>query len=108
MGLRANFVTHFDLPLVLAVLAIAIAAKFTGGLSRRLFWREKTLLSMRHWLRLDASRRHGNYPGISRPGVLLINETVFVALVSIALVTSVLSGPFIKWAMTHSDSGHGV
>jgi hypothetical protein len=29
----------------------------------------------------------------------LINETIFVALGSTALVTSILSGPLIKWAM---------
>jgi hypothetical protein len=31
MGLPANFFTRFDLPLVLGVLAVAVAAKFTGG-----------------------------------------------------------------------------
>jgi hypothetical protein len=30
----------------------------------------------------------------------LINETVFVALVTTALITSILSGPLIKWAMS--------
>jgi len=30
----------------------------------------------------------------------LINETVFVALVTTVLVTSILSGPLIKWAMS--------
>jgi Kef-type K+ transport system membrane component KefB len=30
MGLRANFITHFDLPLVVVLLIVALIAKFIG------------------------------------------------------------------------------
>jgi Kef-type K+ transport system membrane component KefB len=31
MGLRANFITHFDLPLVVVLLIVALIGKFIGG-----------------------------------------------------------------------------
>lgn len=31
MGLRTNFITHFDLPLVVVLLIVALIAKFIGG-----------------------------------------------------------------------------
>ena len=101
MGLRANFINHFDLPLVLGVLAIAVAAKFTGGYLGAY---------------LGGKRGHQAYAigfGLMPQGAMgiilaflalefsLISETVFVALVLTALVTSILSGPLIKWAMAH-------
>jgi Kef-type K+ transport system membrane component KefB len=33
MGLRANFITHFDLPLVFGLLMVAVFAKFVGAAS---------------------------------------------------------------------------
>lgn len=101
MGLRANFINHFDLPLVLAVLAVAVAAKFTGGFLGAY---------------LGGRRGHEAYAigfGLIPQGAMgiilaflalefsLINETVFVALVTTALVTSILSGPLIQRAMEH-------
>ena len=38
----------------------------------------------------------------------LISETVFVALVCTALVTSILSGPLIKWTMAREIAARAV
>jgi Kef-type K+ transport system membrane component KefB len=40
MGLRANFITHFDLPLVVVLLIVALIAKFIGGCIGAYFGRQ--------------------------------------------------------------------
>jgi Kef-type K+ transport system membrane component KefB len=99
MGLRANFITHFDLPLVLGLLIVAVVAKFVGCCFGAYL-----------------GGKHGNQAFIIGFGLIpqgamgiilaflalefsLINERVFVALVCTALVTSILSGPLIKWVL---------
>lgn len=104
MGLRANFVNHFNPILVVSMIAIAVVAKFAGG-----------------FLGAFLGGRRGHDAGAIGFGLMpqgamgiilaflaleykLINETVFVALVSSALVTSILSGPLIQWAMTRGGA----
>jgi Kef-type K+ transport system membrane component KefB len=106
MGLRANFVTHFDLPLVLAVLAIAVAAKFTGGYLGAYLGGRRGHEACAIGFGLMPQGAMGIILAFLALEFSLINETVFVALVSTALVTSILSGPLIKRAMAHSDTCH--
>ena len=96
IGLRVNFVEGFDLTAVTLVLVIAIAGKIIGcwigatwaGLSRR----ESTAIGM----------------GMSARGAMeiilgqlalnqgLITEKLFVAIVVMAIVTSLIAGPAMK------------
>jgi Kef-type K+ transport system membrane component KefB len=101
MGLRANFVDHFDLPLVLAVLAIAVAAKFTGGYLGAYLGAKRGHQACAIGFGLMPQGAMGVILAFLALELSLINETVFVALVSTALVTSILSGPLIKWSMAH-------
>jgi Kef-type K+ transport system membrane component KefB len=99
MGLRANFITHFDLPLVFGLLSVAVFAKFVGGCIGAYFGGKQ-----RHEVFIIA---FGLIPQGAMGIILaflalefsLINEKIFVALVCTALVTSILSGPLIKWAI---------
>ena len=104
MGLRANFVSHFDLPLVLAVLAIAVAAKFTGGFIGAYLGGRRGYQACAIGFGLMPQGAMGIILAFLALEFSLINETVFVALVSTALVTSILSGPLIKWAMTRQPA----
>ena len=99
MGLRANFIDNFDLPLVLAVLAIAVAAKFTGGYIGAYLGGSKGYQACAIGFGLMPQGAMGIILAFLALEFSLINETVFVALVSTALATSILSGPLIKWAM---------
>jgi Kef-type K+ transport system membrane component KefB len=99
MGLRANFVHHFDLPLVLAVLGVAVAAKFTGGYLGAHLGGKKGYQACAIGFGLMPQGAMGIILAFLALEFSLINETVFVALVTTALVTSLLSGPLIKWAM---------
>lgn len=96
IGLRVNFVESFDLTLVLIVLAIACIGKIGGcylgakwaGMSRNESWAVGFGMVARGameiilaQLALDAG---------------LIDQYMFVAIVIMALVTSVISGPAIE------------
>jgi Kef-type K+ transport system membrane component KefB len=99
MGLRANFVNHFDFPLVLSVLAIAVVAKFAGGYLGAYLGGRKGHQAWAIGFGLMPQGAMGIILAFLALEFSLINETIFVALVSTALVTSILSGPLIKWAM---------
>jgi len=99
MGLRANFIDNFDLPLVLAVLVIAVAAKFSGGYVGAYLGGSKGYQACAIGFGLMPQGAMGIILAFLALEFSLINETIFVALVSTALVTSILSGPLIKWAM---------
>jgi Kef-type K+ transport system membrane component KefB len=100
MGLRANFINHFDLPLVLAVLAIAVVAKFTGGYLGAYLGGRRGHQACAIAFGLMPQGAMGIILAFLALEFSLINETVFVALVTTALVTSIFSGPLIKWAMS--------
>jgi len=101
MALRANFVNHFDFTLVLAVLGVAVVAKFTGGYLGAYLGGKRGRQACAIGFGLMPQGAMGIILAFLALEFSLINETVFVALVSTALVTSILSGPLIKWAMAH-------
>ena len=99
IGLRVNFVTNFDLGLTLIIIAIAFAGKIIGsGLGTKLggfTWRE----SLAAGFGMNARGAMEIILGLVALENGLINEKVFVSLVIMALVTSMSSGPLMKWAL---------
>jgi Kef-type K+ transport system membrane component KefB/mannitol/fructose-specific phosphotransferase system IIA component (Ntr-type) len=97
IGLKVNFVTHFDPALVLTVLVIACIAKFLGAwLGAR--WGE--LPPRERWAVGAAMNVRGAMEIIL--GVLalqagVIDERLFVALVVMALLTSAAGGPLMRY-----------
>ncbi|MBX3473049.1 MAG: cation:proton antiporter [Planctomycetes bacterium] len=96
VGLTVDFVASFDLVLVLVVLVIATAGKFVGcGLAAfwaGMPWRES-------WAIGAAKNARGAMEIILAQVALqagLINEKMFVALVVMALATSVIAGPVMQ------------
>ncbi|MCC7510964.1 MAG: cation:proton antiporter [Planctomycetes bacterium] len=96
VGLKVDFVANFDLPLVLFVMVIACAGKFVGcGLASRWTgnpWRES-------WAIGAAMNARGAMEIILALLALqagVINEKLFVALVVMALATSVVAGPLMQ------------
>ena len=93
IGLRVNFIAHFDWLLVLVVLVVACAGKIIGcGLSARLVG-----LNVREaWAIGFGMNARGAMEiifGLLALEYKLIDERMFVALVVMALATSVMSGP---------------
>jgi Kef-type K+ transport system membrane component KefB len=99
IGLKVNFIANFDLPLTLAIIAIAFAGKIIGsGWGTRLggfTWRESIAASFG----MNARGAMEIILGLVALENGLINEKVFVSLVIMALVTSMTSGPLMKWIL---------
>jgi Kef-type K+ transport system membrane component KefB len=100
IGLRVNFVVNFDLQLTLAILVIAFAGKIIGsGYGTRLggfSWKE----SLAAGFGMNARGAMEIILGLIALENGLINEKVFVSLVIMALITSMTSGPLMKWSLS--------
>ena len=99
IGLRVNFITNFDLWLTLIIILIAFIGKILGaGLGARLSgfnWKE----SLAAGFGLNARGAMEIILGLIALENGLINEKVFVSLIIMALVTSMTSGPLMKWSL---------
>lgn len=102
IGLRVNFITNFDFGLTVVILVIAFAGKIIGsGLGTRLGgfkWNE----SLAAGFGMNARGAMEIILGLIALENGLINETVFVSLVIMALVTSMTSGPLMKWSLSRN------
>jgi Kef-type K+ transport system membrane component KefB len=100
IGLRVNFFTNFDLMLTLTIIFIAFAGKIVGaGMGTRLggfSWKE----SLAAGFGMNARGAMEIILGLIALENGLINEKVFVSLVIMALVTSMTSGPLMRWSLT--------
>lgn len=101
IGLRVNFITHFDLGIVLIVLVLAFAGKIIGcGVGARLGGLSKDD-SLAVGFGMNSRGAMEIILGILAFQFGVIQETVFVALVIMALATSLASGPFMNYFMRY-------
>jgi Kef-type K+ transport system membrane component KefB len=102
IGLKVNFLVNFDPWITLVILFIAFAGKIIGsGLGTKLggfTWRE----SLAAGFGMNARGAMEIILGIVALENGLINEVIFVSLVIMALVTSMTSGPLMKWMLRPS------
>jgi Kef-type K+ transport system membrane component KefB/mannitol/fructose-specific phosphotransferase system IIA component (Ntr-type) len=110
IGLRTNFVTNFSLPITVTVIAVACIGKLLGagmgarlgGMDRRTSWGVGLAMNARGAMEMIL--------GLLALQAGLIQVTMFVALVVMALFTSLVSAPAIKFlirrrrAITLKDS----
>lgn len=97
IGLRINFITHWDTVIVLIVIALATSGKIIGcglgaylsGLDKREALTVAVGLNTRGTMEIIL--------GLLALQVGLIHQTVFVALVAMALFTSLISAPLLKY-----------
>lgn len=102
IGLKVNFIANFDLRLVLTVLIIATFSKLLGcwlggtwaGLSRRDCWAIAFGMNARGAMEIIL--------GMLALDAGLINARLFVALVIMAVVTSIVSGPMMQLILGQS------
>jgi Kef-type K+ transport system membrane component KefB len=96
IGLRANFVASFDLALVLVVFSIACIGKVLGvtlGLrASKMPWKQSAVIGFA----LNARGAMEMILATVAKDAGLIDDRLFVALIIMALVTSVLSGPIMS------------
>jgi Kef-type K+ transport system membrane component KefB/mannitol/fructose-specific phosphotransferase system IIA component (Ntr-type) len=99
IGLTVDFVQNFDLGLVLLVLGIACVGKIAGctfgarlsGMAIRQSWAMGFGMNARGAMEIIL--------GLLALQFGVINERLFVALVVMALATSMLSGPMMQWVL---------
>lgn len=101
IGLRVNFATHFDAPLVFVVLLIACAGKLAGA-----SWgaRWGGMIPRNAWAVAFAMNARGAMEiilGLLALEAGLIRQRLFVALVIMAIVTSMMSGPMMQMILRH-------
>jgi Kef-type K+ transport system membrane component KefB len=100
LGLKVNFIENFDIVLVLIVLFLAVVCKLVGaslgawmgGMSKR--------NAIAVGFGLNARGAMEIILGTLALNAGLIDEKMFVALVVMALVTSMMSGPLMKRFIT--------
>lgn len=96
IGLKVNFLVHFDLSLVLTVLVIACACKLAGatlgaragGMTAREAWAVGFAMNSRGAMEVIL--------GLLALGAGIIHQRLFVALVTMAIITSMMSGPAMR------------
>lgn len=97
IGFKVNFIENFDLPLVLLVFFLAVGCKVFGAtlggyLGGGLTFRESLAVGFG----LNARGAMEIILGTLALNAGLIDSKMFVALVVMALVTSIISGPLMK------------
>jgi Kef-type K+ transport system membrane component KefB/mannitol/fructose-specific phosphotransferase system IIA component len=104
IGLMVNFAANFDLMLVVAILVIACIGKLVGvGLAGRwvgFSWRESAAIGVG----MNARGAMGIILAVPALEANLINERMFVAIVIMALVTSMGAGTIMQKLLRHKKA----
>lgn len=103
IGLKINFVANFDVMLILAVLAISFSGKIIGSGLGALQGGFDLKESMAVGFGMNARGAMEIILGLIALENGLINERLFVALVVMAIVTSMSSGPLMKWSVKKAE-----
>ena len=103
IGLKLNFVTNFEFALVLVVILIAIIGKVTGASLGAKLAGFTNRESLAIGFGLNARGAMEIILGSLALSAGLINEKMFVALVIMAIITSLFSAPFIKLFVKNHD-----
>ena len=96
IGLKVNFVQHFDLALILLVFFLAVACKVFGGALGAYLGGLTKRESLAVGFGLNARGAMEIILGTLALNARLIDQSMFIALVIMALVTSLISGPLMK------------
>ena len=101
MGMTTNYITHFDGVLVLVILGTALASKLFGVLLGAKI--AGMPLDRNTWAIAFGLNARGA-TGIILAGVGraagVIDDRIFVAIVVMALLTSILAGPMMNWLLS--------
>ncbi|CAN5556980.1 hypothetical protein BH10BAC2_BH10BAC2_32740 [soil metagenome] len=97
VGLRVNFVTNFDLSVVLIILGIACVAKIVGaGIGSRMGGLNKNE-SFAIAFGMNARGSQEIVLGMAALTAGIIDERIFVGLVVMTMVTILVAGPLMKF-----------
>jgi len=108
VGLRVNFVTNFDLSVVLIILSIACIAKIVGaGVGSRMGGLNKNE-SLAVAFGMNARGSQEIVLGMIALQAGIIDEKIFVGLVVMTMVTILVAGPLMKFYLEKDLKEKGV
>lgn len=96
IGLKVNFLTQFDFPLILTVLLIACVCKLIGGVMGARWGGMAPREAWAVGFGMVSVGAMGIIVGMIALNAGIINERLFVALIIMAMITSMMSGPFMQ------------
>jgi Kef-type K+ transport system membrane component KefB/mannitol/fructose-specific phosphotransferase system IIA component (Ntr-type) len=103
IGLRVNFITNFDLSITVIILILAFSGKILGcGYGAYISGMSKNE-SIAVGFGMNSRGAMEIILGLLALQYGLINENIFVALVFMALLTSMTSAPFMNYFLTKRD-----
>ncbi|MFN4972576.1 MAG: cation:proton antiporter [Bacteroidota bacterium] len=100
IGFKVDFLANFQWPIVLIVLVIAIGTKLLGSTLGALWGGLKFKQALAVGFGMNARGAMEIVLGLLALQAGLINEQLFVALVVMAVFTSILAGPMLKYLLT--------
>ncbi len=103
IGLKINFIANFDPMLTLAVLGISFAGKIVGSGLGALHGGFDFKEALAVGFGMNARGAMEIILGLIALENGLINERLFVALVIMAIITSMTSGPLMKWSTKKAE-----
>jgi len=103
IGLQVNFLTHFDPGLTAVVLVIATVCKLLGGYLGARWGRMPVRDSWAVGFAMNARGAMEIILGLLALQAGLINQRLFVALVVMAIVTSIMGGPVMRIIIRHAS-----
>ena len=103
VGLRVDFFRNFDLFLVLIIFLIACVGKILGASLGAKLGGMSNVDSLCIGFGMNARGMMEIILALLGLKYGIIKESVFVALVIMAIVTSLMSGPLIKWTIARSN-----
>jgi len=106
IGLRVNFWTHFDGPLVLTVSLMACVCKLAGGFLGARWGKMPTREAWAVGFAMVSVGAMGIIVGLLASQAGIISQRLFVALVVMAMVTSMLSGPAMRLILRPTRKWH--
>jgi Kef-type K+ transport system membrane component KefB len=106
VGLRVNFVTNFDLSVVLIIVGIACVAKIVGaGIGSRMSGLNKNE-SLSIAFGMNARGSQEIVLGMLALQAKIIDERIFVGLVVMTMVTILIAGPVMKFYLDKDLRSH--
>lgn len=99
IGLKVNFVTNFNFPLVLTVLMIVCTFKLIGGTIGAKWGKMSFRASWTVGFAMLSVGAMGIIVGLLALEAGIISHRLFVALVVVAIITSMISGPAMRFIL---------
>jgi Kef-type K+ transport system membrane component KefB len=100
IGFKVNFVDNFDLSITLVVLVLAIVSKLLGAGLGALWGGLKWKEAMAVGFGMNARGAMEIVLGLLALQAGVISEQLFVAIVIMAVVTSIMAGPMLQYLIT--------